>query len=98
LRFYKKNQSVNGDNKTYAQASKNNIDDIIKIKDAFPKLLIKKIIEIHNMMNNKEKKIKLRINIITKMLELQKVGLGFYFFFISFSFDLFFYLGARVRS
>jgi len=41
---------------------------IIKIKDTFIKLLAKKIIEIHNIVNNKEKKIKLRINMITKDL------------------------------
>jgi len=65
-KFYRKNQLFNGNNKTHAQASKNNMDDIIKIKDAFPKLLAKKIIEIHDMVNNKEKKIKLRINMTTK--------------------------------
>ena len=65
-KFYKKNQLFNGNNKTYVQASKNNIDNIIKIKDAFPKLLAKKIIKIHNLVNNKKKKIKLRINMTTK--------------------------------
>jgi len=65
-KFYKKNQLFNGNNKTYVQASKNNIDNIIKIKDAFSKLLAKKIIKIHNLVNNKKKKIKLRINMTTK--------------------------------
>ena len=65
-KFYKKNQLFNGNNKTYVQASKNNIDNIIKIKDVFPKLLAKKIIKIHNLVNNKKKKIKLRINMTTK--------------------------------
>ena len=64
-KFYRKNQSFSSNNKTYAQASKNNVNNIIKIKDAFPKLPAKKIIEIHNMVNNK-KKIKPRINMITK--------------------------------
>jgi len=41
------------------------VNNIIKIKDAFSKLPAKKIIEIHNMVNNK-KKIKPRINMITK--------------------------------
>jgi len=44
------------------------MDDIINIKDVLPKLLNKKITEIHNMMTNEEKKIKLRINITTKDL------------------------------
>ena len=63
LKFYK-NQSVNS-NKTYIQASKN---DIIKIKDAFSKLLTKKIIKNHDIINNKKKKIKLRISMTTKDL------------------------------
>lgn len=46
---------------------------IIKIKDTFIKLLAKKIIEIHNIVNNKEKKIKLRINMITKDLSRKQV-------------------------
>jgi len=46
---------------------------IIKIKDNFIKLLAKKIIEIHNIVNNKEKKIKLRINMITKDLSRKQV-------------------------
>jgi len=54
-KFYRKNQLFNGNNKTYIQASKNNMDDIIKIKDAFPKLPAKKIIEIHNMINNRKR-------------------------------------------
>ena len=64
-KFYRKNQSFSSNNKTYAQASKNSVNNIIKIKDAFPKLPAKKIIKIHNMVNNK-KKIKPRINMITK--------------------------------
>jgi len=46
---------------------------IIKIKDTFIKLLAKKIIENHNMVNNKKKKIKLRINMITKDLSRKQV-------------------------
>ena len=64
LKFYKKNQFVNS-NKTYVQAFK---DDIIKIKDAFSKLLTKKIIKNHDIINNKKKKIKLRISMTTKGL------------------------------
>jgi len=44
------------------------MDDIIKIKDVLPKLLNKKSTEIHNIVTNKEKKIKLRINMTTKDL------------------------------
>ena len=65
-KFYKKNQSANGNNRTYTQASKNNVDNIIKIKDTFSKLLAKKIIEIHDIVNSKEKKNKLKLNMTTK--------------------------------
>jgi len=50
------NQLLNSNNKTYIQASKKNMNDIIKTKNTFPKLLAKKIVEIHDMVNNKKKK------------------------------------------
>ena len=43
------------------------MDDIIKIKDVLPKLLNKKITEIHNIVTNKEKKIKLKINLTVSL-------------------------------
>ena len=49
------------------------MDDIIKIKDVLPKLLNKKITEIHNIVTNKEKKIKLKINLTTKSLSRKQV-------------------------
>ena len=60
-KFFKKNstsdpnQLLNSNNKTYTQASKKNVSDIIKTKNAFLKLLAKEIVEIHNMVNNKKK-------------------------------------------
>jgi len=74
-KFFKNNQALNSNNKlqvnsnnlSYAQTSKKDIKNIIKIKDAFPKLPSNKIIKIHNIINNKEiKKGKSKINITTK--------------------------------
>lgn len=49
FKFYKKNQSLTSDlksnNKSYTQASKDNISEIIKIKKAFSKLFSKKVSE-----------------------------------------------------
>jgi len=56
----------------YAQASKSNIKDIIKIKDNFPNLLAKKIEEVYKVLNE-PKKDKLRLNIITKKLSRRQV-------------------------
>jgi len=50
----------------YAQVSKSNIENIIRIKDAFPKLSSNKINKIHKVMNNSTQKDKLKINITTK--------------------------------
>jgi len=55
-KFYLKNQS-------FVQATRENIEDILKIKEAFSKLSPSKITEIQNITNNNEKtKDKLRIN------------------------------------
>lgn len=56
----------------YAQASKTNIKNIIKIKDNFPKLSTKKIKEIHKVFN-KFKKNKPRFNIMTKELSRKQI-------------------------
>jgi len=50
---------------SYAQASKNNIKDIVKIKENFPNLLIKKIEEVYKVLNNIEKENPI-LNMITK--------------------------------
>ena len=48
------------------QASKEDINNIIKIKDTFLKLLVNKVSEIQKIMNNSVKKDKPKINMITK--------------------------------
>ena len=42
-------------NKLYIQVFKNNIKDIIKIKENFPNLLAKKVEKIHKVLNNSKK-------------------------------------------
>ena len=68
--FFKKNIPVDSnsqDNKqSYAQASKSNIMEIFKIKDAFPKLSLDKVSEIHNAMSKSSQKGKLKINMMTQ--------------------------------
>jgi len=49
-KFYKGDQMTRP--KSYAQASKGDVNEIIKIKDAFPKLSPKIISEIHKVINN----------------------------------------------
>ena len=44
---------INNNRKSYTQASKFNIENIIHIKNIFPKLSTKKVIEINNIVNNK---------------------------------------------
>jgi len=43
--------SSNISKKSYTQVSKSNIKDIVYIKDIFPKLSIKKVIEINDIVN-----------------------------------------------
>ena len=52
--------------KSYAQVSKKNIEDVLKIKEAFFHLFNIKIINVVNIFNSKENKTKPRINITTK--------------------------------
>ena len=61
-KYFKKIQSLNSNNCLYTWAFKDNIKEIIKIKDAFPKLSSNKIIEIHNITSNKGLKGKLKFN------------------------------------
>ena len=53
-------------NKSYAQASRNNIKEIFKIKNIFSKLFLNKVLEIYNVMNKLSQKSKVKINITTK--------------------------------
>jgi len=50
----------------FAQATKDDIENILKIKNVFPKLSSSNIIKIHNIANNKKIKNKQKLNIITK--------------------------------
>ena len=52
--------------KSYAQVSKKNIEEVLKIKEAFFHLFNRKIINVVNTVNNKENNTKPRINITTK--------------------------------
>jgi len=58
--------------KSYAQASKSNIKDIVYIKDIFPKLSTKKIIEINDIVN-KNSLAKSRKNMTIKELSRKQV-------------------------
>jgi len=60
-------------NQSYAQASKSNINEIIKIKDVFPKLSLSKVLEIHNVMSNSNQKDKPKLNMITKGLSRKQI-------------------------
>jgi len=60
---YKKNVQKE---QSYIQVLASNINKIMKIKNFFPKLLLKKIEKIHKIVNEKNEKSKPIINIITK--------------------------------
>ena len=68
FKYYKKSQSSNSKTKSFTQATKGNLEDILKIKDAFPKLLSSKIIKLHNVTNNSRVKGKSKLNMTTKGL------------------------------
>ena len=51
---------------SYAQASKSNIKNMVKIKNVFLKLSVNKVSEIHKAINNTSQKDKLRLNMTTK--------------------------------
>jgi len=51
---------------SYVQASSSNINNIIKIKNFFLKLLSDKVSEIHRIINKSAQKDKLKLNITTK--------------------------------
>jgi len=62
---YKKNVQKK---QSYIQVLASNINKIMKIKNSFPKLFLKKIKKIHKIVNEKNEKSKPTINIITKEL------------------------------
>ncbi len=63
-KIFKKNQTLDLNSKfnksSYTQASRNNVKDIIKIKDIFSKLSVDKVNEINNIINKIESK---RVNL-----------------------------------
>ena len=59
--------------KSYVQASKRNINDIIKIKEAFLKLSSNKVLEVHNIINKAGNKDKPKFNMITKSLSYKQI-------------------------
>jgi len=70
-KFYKGDQMTRP--KSYTQASKGDINEIIKIKDAFPKLSPKIFLEIYKVINNLDMKGKLKFNMTTKGLSRKQV-------------------------
>ena len=57
----------------YAQVSKGDIDEIIRIKKAFPKLLANKVSEIYKMLNHMNQNKKPKLNITIKGLSRKQV-------------------------
>ena len=70
LKFYKGKQALDTlflNSHLYAQPSKNNINNIVKIKENFPKLSNKKVKEVYKIINNSKKE-KPKLNMMTKGL------------------------------
>ena len=69
-KYFKKNQIFLSNSQPkkpfYAQASKSNVNDIIKIKNAFLKFFSNKVSEIHEVMNKSSQKSRPKLNITTK--------------------------------
>jgi len=62
---------------SYTQASRSNVNKIIKIKDAFLNLSSNKVSEIHKVINNSSQKVKPKINmIINRLLKRVKSGIS----------------------
>ena len=69
LKFYKnllQDSKSKPKDKSYTQASKGNVDKIIKIKKVFPKLSSNKVLEVQEVINKSSFKGKLKFNITTK--------------------------------
>jgi len=70
----KLNNKTNNTKKSYMQAFKNNIKDIIYIKEVFLKLPTKKVVKINDIINNnKMDLVKPKINMTTKELSRKQV-------------------------
>jgi len=70
----KLNNKANNTKKSYTQASKNNMEDIIYIKKTFLKLPTKKVVEINDIINNnKIGLVKSKINMIIIELSRKQV-------------------------
>ena len=74
LKFHSKNKSINTPNHSerkegclYVQASSGNVKEILKLKENFPQLLLKKIEDIYKTINRMRKP-KLHINMTTEGL------------------------------
>lgn len=61
-KFFKKNQTYSMN----SQSKRSNVNEIIKIKDAFPNLSSNKVSEIHKVINNSFQKVNPKINMIIK--------------------------------
>ena len=71
LKFYKnllQDSKSKPKDKSYTQASKGNVDKIIKIKKVFPKLSSNKVLEVQEVINKSSFEGKLKFNITTKSL------------------------------
>ena len=77
LKFYKKNLSQDPKSKpkgkSYIQASKGNVDKIIKIKKLFPKLSFNKVLEVQEAINESGSKDKPKFNMTTKSLSQKQI-------------------------
>ena len=75
--FFKKNLPFNSASKSnewlYVQISKDNIKEIVKIKETFLKLSSHKVMEIYKVINNMNQKNKSKINIMTKGLSRKQI-------------------------
>ena len=65
-KYYKRIQSSKLKILLFTQATKCDIENILKIKDVSSRLSSNKIIKIHNIVNNDRTKNKLKLNITTK--------------------------------
>jgi len=65
LKSKESNLTTTTTRKSYAQASKINVEDIVHIKNMFPTLFPKKIVEVNNIIN-KSSMVKPKIKITTK--------------------------------
>ena len=76
-KFFKKNLPFNSASKSnewlYVQISKDNIKEIVKIEENFPKLSSHKVMKIYKVINNMNQKDKSKINMMTKSLSRKQI-------------------------